>query len=81
MRKLPKPECKYGYTEGQIKQITGDRYVEFCRWMYGQTMSVCDNKEYDYAEKAYKPTGCGPHGSITYASDLTRFMNGLPVVD
>lgn len=79
--KLPLPLCKYGYTKEQIDDILGERSEEFNRWMYGQTMALCDGREYDYAKKEYRSSDCGPHGSITYKWDLERFLAGLPIID
>jgi hypothetical protein len=81
-KKLPEPDCKYGYTHSQVEQIMGDREQEFNHWMYGQTMAICDGRDYDYEKKEYVPSGCDhPHGSITYTWDLKRFLDGLPVID
>lgn len=81
--KLPKPECKYGYTENQLIEILSpiNKYVEFNKWMYGQTGSICDGREYDYGKKEYVATGCGPHGGVVYSSDLERFLQGRPIID
>lgn len=72
---LPKPECPYGYTRAQVEQIMGDRVQDFWRWMKGQTVSLCDGREYDYERQAYVDTGhC--HGTIVYASDVRNFLAG-----
>jgi len=80
-KKLPKPECSLGYTDFQLDEILGDRRREFSRWMRGQTVAVCDGREYDHANKVYVETGCGPHGVATYAWDLERFLDGRPIID
>lgn len=78
---MPVPECELGYTEEQVKSITGSRYTEFNYWMNGQTMAICDGRAYDHTLQVYKSTGCGPHGGIVYSGDVERFMLGLPIID
>lgn len=81
-RLLPERSCRYGYTVDEVREITGSRFDEFNRWMYGQTMMICDGRKYDYEAKAYVPSDCGaPHGTVIYAWDVDRFLAGLPVVD
>lgn len=78
---LPKPECRYGYTTGQLRTILEDRFEEFFKWMYGQTMSLCDGRSYNHETKEYEK-GCDePHGPVVYSHDLRRFLLGLPVID
>lgn len=72
---LPKPECPYGYPHSQVDAILRGRMVEFSRWMRGQTMMLCDGKEYDYASSTYVDTG-HVHGGIVYENDLRRFLAG-----
>jgi hypothetical protein len=78
---LPKPECKSGYTNNQLEQMLGARYKEFMKWMYGQTMTLCDGKEYDHELKEYKNTNCGPHGAVVYPWDLKGFLDGRQAWD
>jgi hypothetical protein len=74
---LPAPICKYGYTARQVADIMGPRMQEFGRWMHGQTMSLCEAREYNYTTKQYEPNGCKePHGSIVYESDVRHFLAG-----
>ncbi len=79
-KKLPKPECSLGYTDDQLDQILGQRRQEFNKWMSGQTVALCDGREYDYATGGYIPTGKA-HGSATYPQDLQRFLDGRPIID
>ncbi len=81
MGKVEPPGCQLGYTDDQLGRILGDRLPEFFRWMAGQTVAVCDGRQYNYDTKEYEPTGCGPHGSATYAWDLQRFLDGRPIID
>lgn len=69
----PNPDCTLGYPENQVKEIMGARLREFRIWMRGQTQGVCDGQLYDI--------GCGPHGTVTYPTDVERFLQGLPVID
>lgn len=78
---LMDPECTMGYTEEQVTRIMGARLYDFRRWMEGQTEAICDGREWNYETNEYEPTGCGPHGFITYRQDVERFLLGLPVVD
>jgi hypothetical protein len=80
-RELEKPECRFGYTEEQIKRILGYRINMFHKFMVGQTMAICDGKLFDEATGQYVGSNCGPHGSITYAVDLHQFLANLPPLD
>lgn len=81
MKRLPKPKCQYGYTTGQISKIMGDRLEEFNKWMRGQTQAVCDGRAYDFEAQKYRMSGCGPHHTITYETDVRQFLSGGPVLD
>jgi hypothetical protein len=82
---LIKQSCPQGLTGDDLAELFGDgeRLREFNHWMRGQTMSVCDGREYNYAEKRYQPTKCAghPHGVVAYPWDVERFLLGLPVID
>lgn len=79
---LPEPDCAMGYTFAQVKEIMGSRYGEFGRWMNGQTMALCDARQYNYTTKEYEPNGCDrPHGSITYECDVRAFLAGSRPLD
>jgi hypothetical protein len=77
---LPAPACQLGYTQTQLDAILID-VDHFGNWMRGQTMVICDGRYYDYDAKAYEDTGCGPHGAVVYAWDVTRYIEGGPIVD
>lgn len=81
MKRLPKPKCKYGFTEEQIRKIMGAHLLRFQAWISGQTGAICDNRDYDHEAKEYKPSGCGPHGFIIYEHDVRRFLAGGPNLD
>ena len=76
-----RPECKHGFTQGQLVDILGDRLVEFKMWMRGQTIASCDGRLYNHGKKEYEPSGCGPHGFVVYSWDLERFLDGRPIID
>jgi hypothetical protein len=78
---LPRPACKYGYSQDQLVDILGDRMVEFKKWMRGQTISLCEGRQYNPETKEYESSGCGPHGSVIYSWDVQRFLDGSPIVD
>lgn len=80
---LPKRECQLGYPEAQVRQImeTTNRFDTFRDWMRGQTVAVCNGREFDREAQGYKPTGCGPHGVVYYRQDILRFLEGRPVID
>lgn len=79
--KLPEPACRFGYTVDQVRDIMGDRFDEFSRWMGGQTMLICDGYRYDREIRQSVPNDCGPHSTVIYAWDVERFLSGLPIVD
>lgn len=81
IKELAEPECVMGYTDEQVTRIMGARLYDFRKWMRGQTGSICDGRAYNYEKGDYEPSGCGPHGYITYRQDVERFLLGLPVVD
>jgi hypothetical protein len=78
---IEEPECELGYPEKQLERILGNRLPAFNTWMAGQTIAGCEGRKYNYARKEFEPTGCGPHGFVVYASDVERFLAGLPVID
>jgi hypothetical protein len=80
-KKLPKPACQLGYTNNQLDEILGTRRKDFSKWLHGQTVALCDGRNYNSRLKTYVDSGCGPHGLITYTSDLIGFLNGSPVLD
>lgn len=79
---LPEPECRGGYTQRQIEEITGGRFDEFTHWMRGQTMMLCEGYRYNHDTQEYE-TACGgiSHGGIVYPWDLERFLSGRPIID
>ena len=78
---LPKPSCELGYTRQDLQQILGTRLAEFDRWMTGQTTGYCEGRKYNYDKHEYENTNCGPHGWAYYPWDVTRFLDGRPIVD
>lgn len=78
---LPKPECKYGYPQKQLKEILGDRVNEFNKYVVGQTGTICNGKIYNYDKDKYEPSGCGPHGIVTYMCDVRTFLENRPTLD
>lgn len=79
---LPDPECRLGYTFEQLEKILGGRLDFFGHWMRGQTMAICDGRQYSHETQEYTET-CGgtAHGVIVYRYDLERYLLALPVVD
>lgn len=77
--------CPLGLTEDDLFELfrDGERFKAFNRWMRGQTMSVCEGRQYNHAKKRYEPDECAasPHGVVVYRSDVERFLAGLPVID
>lgn len=78
---MPEPICKLGYPEEQLREILGDQYDDFQKWMIGQTMAICEGRSFHHDTRKYEANGCGPHGLVVYRWDLERFMKGLPVID
>lgn len=79
--KIEPPACELGYPGDQLERILGDRLPAFGLWMSGQTGVICDGQRYSYERGESEPTGCGPHGPVVYATDLTRFLAGRPIID
>lgn len=78
---MPAPECSYGYTIPQVEEILGpERAGEFWKYMHGQTMTLCNGREYDHGKREYVPTGHS-HGGVVYGTDLSRFLRGRPPLD
>jgi hypothetical protein len=77
---LPRPDCRLGYPWHQVKAILQSAKLDehaFQEWFRGQTGAICEGMVYD--EKGDRVIGtCGPHGMVVYASDLWRFLEGLP---
>jgi hypothetical protein len=75
-----KPSCPYGYTKTDLESIFGNEtaYKAFMTWMVGQTMAICEGREYSYELKAYEPTECSaaPHGMVVYTWDLAQYLRG-----
>ena len=88
-------KCRLGYTPDEVEAILGpDADLDvFSEWMYGQTMAICDGgPETTWIDDPTAPGGMrlvevGPplcseaHGAVVYPWDLTRFIEGRPVVD
>lgn len=81
MTKLPKPKCKYGYTNPQIRKIMGDDLDRFMKWMRGQTIAECNGMEFDYETGKQRLSGCGPHHLVYYPQDVENFLEGGPILD
>lgn len=82
MGKVEDPECTHGYPELQLQRILGDRYAEFCHWIAGQTMLLCDGTRYDFDTHTRVSSGCGRgHGIVAYSWDVQRFLDNRPVID
>jgi len=72
---LPKPDCKLGYTQSQIEQIVGTALMpKFNEFMRGQTLGICEGKQYDPEINGYRLSNCGPHGIVTYPCDVQNFF-------
>lgn len=80
---MTNPSCPQGYNHDDLVAILGYQIEEFWQWMIGQTVSLCDGREYNHETKEYRATVCAeaPHGLVVYASDLERFLRGMPVID
>lgn len=79
---LPAPECELGYPQSQLENIfTPEKFKEFFYWMRGQTIALCDGRQFIHEERRFEPTGCGPHGYVFYPWDVERFLDGRPIID
>jgi hypothetical protein len=68
--------CQLGVTQAELREILGDRYDPFLGWMHGQTMAICEGRQFNYETRQYEPSGCGPHGLVAYRWDLEKFLQG-----
>lgn len=76
---IPDPECTSGYTRRQVEEILGDEFPAFTKWMYGQTMSLCEGKRYNHKIREYEVDCDGvAHGPIVYEWDLKRYLGIVP---
>lgn len=75
---IPAPECPHGYPDSQVREIMGERYSEFLRWMNGQTMMLCNGLQFNHETREHEATECAPygHGGIVYEWDVRRFLSG-----
>lgn len=79
---MPEPKCRLGYTRSQIEELTGDQRDEFYEYMNGQTMAICEGRQWNPTLNQYEDACEGiPHGIIVYPWDAERFLLGLPVID
>lgn len=72
---LPEPGCPHGFPLDQLEaEMSPETFHEFSRWMYGQTVVICNGK--------YQTSGCfdSPHGSVAYVWDVAQFMRGVEAV-
>lgn len=81
IKDLPAPECKYGYTQDQLKSILKDRFNDFCDYSIGSTGTICNGQEYNRDTDKHDLTNCGPHGLVTYKCDVETFLEGRPTFD
>jgi hypothetical protein len=42
-QELAKQSCELGYTQQDLASILADRVVEFDKWMFGQTVAICES--------------------------------------
>ena len=91
---IPAPECHQGYPWTQIYEMFDEDVVEDLEsFMVGQTMSICEGgPERMWIDDHTSPGGmrlveAGPppcseaHGTVVYPWDLTRYIEGKPVID
>ena len=71
---LPEPDCITGYTDTQVREITGTKYIVFLEWMRGQTMAFCDGRVYDHDKKDYVISCDVEHGMIVYSRDIKAYL-------
>lgn len=78
---FPEPDCDRGYSFDLLEETLGEvRFDELMKWMYGQTMAICDGQRYDHDTKQYHDTGHA-HGPVVYSYDVHRFLAGGPILD
>ena len=79
---LPEAQCEMGYTRAQLGIILGNELETFDSWMRGQTMAICEGKQYNHDTKEFEEMCHGVmHGPVVYSDDLSRYLAGLPIID
>lgn len=103
---VPDPLCKNGYPVSQLENVgpeddcvfwNREAYESFSRWMFGQTMMICDgppseyhigwlkrmNREHPGQYREYDPENyCDEaHGLVVYTHDLWHYLQGLSPLD
>lgn len=77
---FPAPACPGGYPEYQLEEIFDEETMaRFTKWMYGQTMMLCDGRSYNHSTKQYEDNECtgNAHGGVAYKYDVHRFLGFL----
>lgn len=80
---LPEPDCPHGYPLEQLEEeMSSEQFHKFLRWVYGQTVLICNGEVYDHDIKKYGRSDCfdSPHGSVAYVWDVAQFMRGVETV-
>jgi hypothetical protein len=80
---LPSPECEAGFPVTQLEELlTEEQFEDLSKWMYGQTMTLCEGKKYNNDTKTYRESCDGTaHGAVIYHWDLKRWLQGQPIID
>lgn len=80
---LSGPLCRMGYPITQLEnELTSVGYLALTKWLYGQTLAICEGREYNHDTEKYEQS-CGgvPHGVVAYTWDVWRWIDGRPVID
>lgn len=74
MNKLPTPVCGLGFPRWQVESMMYPGIEAFDKWMYGQTMAICEKKNCNNYNS-------GPHGVVVYPWDVVVYFAGLQPLD
>lgn len=72
--------CPMGLTESDLAALFPDpiERTKFNKWMFGQTATMCEGRQFNHDTREYEMTDCAehPHGYITYRHDVEQYLRG-----
>ncbi|MGX1695210.1 hypothetical protein ACWIBQ_07520 [Microbacterium keratanolyticum] len=70
------PECRYGYSEAQLRAQLGNGYPAFEEYMLMKAHPICTGPRSQDAEPSFGPTRTcdAAHGGVFYMHDVLWFV-------
>jgi len=60
----PEPDCAFGHSEAQLRELFGDAYEQFQTWIRHKTVTICEGESL-----------CAqPHGRVAFERDVWRYI-------